>query len=219
MRIPVRSQLSILLVLSSTIGLATLAIATWCAVHSYVLNVARNGLETAASLKAMELAISLDLMYTSCLYLSAQGLVQQALKRYNNGSDTTAINWVAAAADMEAALSSVGSLRHTPAVQSQLLARNTSGPASHSSVLNITGSGNSGIALPWEDSHGNIAHLGEGTIGYPHSLYPDLNISEQQSGPSSGSYVATYNGETLGLGSNLVLGPLTVNDSYSLLSM
>jgi osomolarity two-component system, sensor histidine kinase SLN1 len=64
MRVAIRHQLSILLVLSSSIGLAVLAIATWFVNHHFVLDVARNGLETAAGLKAVEVAISLELMYT-----------------------------------------------------------------------------------------------------------------------------------------------------------
>jgi osomolarity two-component system sensor histidine kinase SLN1 len=174
-------------------------------------------LETAASLKAVELAISLDLMYTSCLYLTANGPVQQALKRYNNGSDTSLENWREAANDMAAALNSMGSLRHTPGVQSQLRARNVSGPAGYQSILNITGSGAADIELPWTEGIGRRAYLGEGSLGYPPPLYPNLTISEGD--VSSGTYVAVYKEETLGLGSNLILGPLTINDNFSLMSM
>ena len=174
-------------------------------------------METAASLKAVELAISLDLMYTSCLYLTSMGLIQQALKRYNNGSDTSAENWREAANDMTAALSNMGSLHHTPGVQSQLRARNVSGPAGHQSVLNVTGTGATNIELPWTEGSGRRVYLGQGTLGYPPPLYPNLTVSEGNA--SSGSYVAVYQEQTLGLGSNLILGPLTVTDNFSLMSM
>ena len=174
-------------------------------------------METAASLKAMELAISLDLMYTSCLYLTSMGLIQQALKRYNNGSDTSAENWREVADDMTAALSNVGSLHHTPGVQSQLRARNVSGPAGHQSVLNVTGTGATNIELPWTEGSGRRVYLGQGTLGYPPPLYPNLTVSEGNA--SSGSYVAVYQEQTLGLGSNLILGPLTITDNFSLMSM
>ena len=174
-------------------------------------------METAASLKAMELAISLDLMYTSCLYLTSMVLIQQALKRYNNGSDTSAENWREVADDMTAALSNMGSLHHTPGVQSQLRARNVSGPAGHQSVLNVTGTGATNIELPWTEGSGRRVYLGQGTLGYPPPLYPNLTVSEGNA--SSGSYVAVYQEQTLGLGSNLILGPLTITDNFSLMSM
>ena len=217
MRLAVRHQLSLLLILSSSIGLATLAIATWAANHDFVLKVARDGLESAASLKAVELAVSLDLMYTSCLYLTTSAPVQQALARYNNGSDTSEDNWDGAAADMAAALSSVGSLRHAPGVQSQLRASSTSGPAGSASVLNVTGAHNDAIELPWRNKDGSPAQLGQGSLGYPPGLFPNLTISKPQDDSSSASSLAMYNGKTLGLHSNLVLGPLSVNDSFSLM--
>ena len=220
MRIAVRHQLSALLVLSSSIGLATLAIATWIVNHDFVLRVAANSLETAASLKAVEVSVSLDLMYTSCLYLTASAPVQEALIRYNDGSNTSQENFKKAAADMAAALSSIGSLKRAPGVQSQLWPRNTSGPAGRDSVLNITGAGNSHIVLPWQREDGSPMHLGQSGHGYPPSLYPNLTIWKNSDGNnSSASHLASYNGQTLGLDGNLVLGPMVVDEDFSLLSM
>ena len=212
MRLAVRHQLSLLLILSSSVGLATLAIATWVANHDLVLKVARDGLEAAASLKSVELAVSLDLMYTSCLYLTTSTPVQQALARYNNGSNTSSQNWNAAAADMAAALSSLGSLKHAPGVQSQVRA-----PDTPNSVLNTTGAGNREIA--WQSEDGALVHLGEGALGYPPSLYPNLTISDERADPTTATYLATYDGRTLGLKSNLILGPFIVNENLSLISM
>ena len=219
MRIAVRNQLSLLLVLSSAVGLATLALATWFTNHAFVLKVARDGLEAAASLKAAELAVSLDLMYTSCLYLTTNTPLQRALMRYNDGSNSTTDNWTEAAEDVSAAVSSIGSLRRAPAVQAQLRATRTSGPVGTESVLNVTGAGNLEISLPWQDEDGTQARLGQGSRGYPPSLYPNLTVSQPQGDPSSASYLASYHGETLGLRSNLVLGPLIINESFSLMSM
>lgn len=86
MRLAVRHQLSTLLIVSTSIGLTTLAVATWLANHDFVLKVARDGMETAASTKAVGIAIGLDLMYSSCLYLTASAALQTALDRYNQGS-------------------------------------------------------------------------------------------------------------------------------------
>ena len=136
---------------------------------------------------------------------------------YNNGSDTSLSNWNLASANMIAALSSLGSLQHTPGVQSQLFSRNTSGPAGHRSVLNITGAGDGDIVLPWLDENGIPAYLGHGDLGFPPQLYPNLTVAQGDS--SVGTYVATYDTAQLGLGSNLILGPFTVNEHLSLMSM
>lgn len=220
MRLSVRYQLSLLLVLSSTLGLATLSIATWFSNRDFVLKVAREGLEAAASLKAVDLAVSLDLMYVSCLYLTANGALQAGLLRYDNGSEPGTVNWDAAAADLSASLSSIGSLRNAPGLQGRLYARNTAtgGAPGTNSVLNVTGPGNH-IKLPWSEADGRPAYIGQGEFGYPPSLYPNLTISRAQNRADKANYVATYDGETLGLESNLVLGPLTINDSFSLMSM
>ena len=124
-----------------------------------------------------------------------------------------------AAADIGAALNSAYSSRQSPGVQSQLRARNTAGPAGNHSVLNVTGAGDMNLVLPWRDSIGNVVHLGEGSLGYPAGLYPNLTVSDRRDDTSSGSFVAEYAGRPLGLHSNLVLGPILINESLSLLSM
>lgn len=226
MRLAVRHQLSALLIVSTSIGLTTLAVATWLANHDFVLKVARDGMETAASTKAVGIAIGLDLMYSLCLYLTASATLQTALDRYNQGFDTKPESWDAVTADMTAALSSVGSLRHAPGVQLQLRSRWIDGPLGTASMLNITGNGNSGIELPYNHPNGTPVYLGEGgtigeelTLGYPASLYPNLTILKTDDNPLTANYLATYNGMVLGFGSNLVLGPMAINESFSLLSM
>ncbi|KAK5170696.1 Histidine kinase osmosensor [Saxophila tyrrhenica] len=199
MRIAVRHQLSLLLIVSTSIGLVTLAVAVWISNHSFVLKVARDGLEAAASIKAVGIAISLDLMYSSCLYLKTSPPVQQALMRYNNGTDLSRDNWDEATADLVAALSSVGSLKYTFGVQSQLVSRWAAGPLGSRSVLNVTGLQNK--------------------VSVPSVLYPNLSISKGDGDASSASYLATYNGVTLDLASNLVLGPVAINENFSLMSM
>jgi osomolarity two-component system, sensor histidine kinase SLN1 len=104
------------------------------------------------------------------------------------------------------------------AYQVQIFARDTSGSAPVQSVFNVTGPGIT-ISLPWTDEKGAPAQLGQGLAGYPPMLYPNLTITEQQAVGSTVVYSAAYDGFDLGLGTNLVLGPLTINDSFSLLSM
>jgi osomolarity two-component system, sensor histidine kinase SLN1 len=186
--------------------------------RNFVLDVSRNNLETAASLKARELAVSIDLLYTSALYLTASAVLQEALERYNNGTDTSSSNFNAAAAVLTASLSAVGPLKHAPAVQSQVYPRNTSGPLGQKSVLNVTGTG-ADITLPWLDNTGRPARLGEIQFGFPPTLYPNLTISETTGANGTVSYLATYDGVDVGIGDGLILGPLIIDYNVSLMSL
>ncbi len=189
---------------SGAFSIAVLAIATWFVNHSFVLDVATNNLETAASLKAVELAVSLDLIYTSGLYLTASEALQEALESYNNGSDTSASNWIRSAAVLTAALSSLGPFKHAPGLQSQVFSRNLSGPAGNRSVLNVTGAG-ADVTLPWSNSAGTTVRLGDVDGGYPAALYPNITVDD-----ASGFFRATYNGISITPGNGLILGPLVI---------
>lgn len=213
MRISIRAQLAIVLVLSSAVGLATLAIATWVTNHDFVLNVAASRLRTTAVLKSAQIAFNLELMQTAATFLTTRTIIQHALQRYNNGSDTTPQNLLSASADLNATLGNVGPLMNPLVLQASVFAVNTTGPAGNSSVLNGTGSFTP-IRLPWDNKQGQPVYLGDPGPGYPPALYPNLTISNS----STLGYTASYNGEVLGLESTLILGPLSVNATFSLLS-
>ncbi|KAF2214387.1 hypothetical protein CERZMDRAFT_95658 [Cercospora zeae-maydis SCOH1-5] len=217
MRISIRQQLALLLVFSSVVGLAALAIATWITNHNFVLDVTASRLRRTAVLKAAQIAFNLELMQTAATFLTTRTITQSALERYNDGSNTTAENWLDAAADLEATLGTVGPLRNPLVLQAQIFPRNVSGPAGASSALNVTGTGIN-IELPWLNPQGNPVFLGDSQYGYPSALYPNLTVSQTGSGATA-IYSATYNGQSLDLGSTLILGPLSVNDSFALLSL
>ncbi|KAF2169715.1 hypothetical protein M409DRAFT_64754 [Zasmidium cellare ATCC 36951] len=219
-RISVRQQLSLLLILSGCIGLAVLAIATWIANHQFVLNIAGERLETTASLKAAQLAYNLELMQTAATFVTTRAVIQGSLARYNNGSANETSNWALAEADLEATLGDVGPLSNALVLQAMVFSRNTSGPAGSYSVFNGTGYGSESIALPWNNDNGTRAHLGDPGLGYPPALYPNLTVSQPTDPDEVGAnYVATYNGFTILPTSTLVLGPLLVNETFSLLSL
>ena len=126
-RISVRQQLSLLLILSGCIGLAVLAIATWIANHQFVLNIAGERLETTASLKAAQLAYNLELMQTAATFVTTRAVIQSSLARYNNGSaNDSESNWASAEADLEATLGDVGPLNNALVLQAMVFSR-TSG--------------------------------------------------------------------------------------------
>ncbi|PPJ57836.1 hypothetical protein CBER1_00080 [Cercospora berteroae] len=217
MRLSIRHQLALLLVFSSVVGLAALAIAIWITNHNFVLDVTASRLRTTAVLKAAQIAFNLELMQTAATFLTTRTIIQSALERYNDGSNTTVENWADAATDLSATLGTVGPLTNPLVLQAQVFSRNISGPAGSASVLNSTGTGIN-VELPWEDPQGNPVSLGDSQYGYPSALYPNLTITQTGSGAAT-NYSATYNGQSLGLKSTLILGPLSVNDTFALLSL
>ncbi|KAF2768847.1 hypothetical protein EJ03DRAFT_294135 [Teratosphaeria nubilosa] len=223
MRLSVRQQLSLLLLLSGCIGLAVLAIAVWITIHNFVINVSRMQLETAASVRAAQVSFNLEAMQVAGAFITTRYLLQEALERYNNGSNTSASNWVNAQGDLGAALGNVGAIADPLVLQAKVFARNTNGPNGNSSALNATRVGADDIKLPWLNTNGSQAYLGLGDRGYPPSLYPNLTVypdpNDQANDGSAQIYAAEYNGLQLGVQSTLVLGPLTINQTFSLLSL
>lgn len=215
MRISLRQQLAILLVLSGAIGLAVLAIATWIVNHDFVLNVSSSRLEITASLKAAQIAYNLELMQIATAFLAARVSIQDALVNYNTGTDTSPSNWASAAGYLENTLKNAGLISSALVLQCQVFPANPNGPNGTGSVMNVTGPDFKSIELPRLNDDGEPVYLGEQGGGYPPALYPNLTITEE----ADGSPRAVYNGVHLGMFSTLVLGPVSVNSSFALLSL
>ena len=109
MRIPIREQLALLILLSALIGLAVISIATWISNHQFVLSICSSRLSLTASLKAAQLASNLDLMQTTATLLTTRIIIQGALERYNWFGNNTDSNWSSAKSDMQAAVGNGGS--------------------------------------------------------------------------------------------------------------
>lgn len=216
MRISIREQLGCLILLSSLIGLAVISASVWATNHAFVLGVAATRLQTAASLKAAQIAGNLVLMQTVANFITTRALLQNALSRYGSGLDTTAANFAAAQADVQSTLGDIGAGSSALALQAQVFAPAASRNGSAELVLSATGLSENTIRLPWLNAAGRPVYLGDADAGYPPALYPNLTIKEQS---SSNKTTAEYNGVTLGQGSALFLGPITVNATLSLLSV
>lgn len=220
MRIGIREQLGAIILLAALIGLAVISIATWITNHSFVLNIRSTRLSLTASLKAAQLASNLNLMQTSANFVSTRVLIQNALERYNNNGNDTVQNWVSAQADMDAAIGGGGSLGQALLLQTMVFPKNASGPAGRYSVLNSTGSGVQGtVPLPYDYPNGTQVYLGDEGLGYPPELYPNLTYFDEPYNSTTKISAAEYDGEILGLGSTLLIGPWLINDSTSLLSL
>ena len=101
MRIPIREQLLLLILLASLIGLAVLSVATWISNYQFVLNIRSSRLTLTASLKASQLASNLQIMQTAVGFLGSRSSAQHALERYNDDGNNTALNWATAIPDMQ----------------------------------------------------------------------------------------------------------------------
>jgi len=107
MRIPIREQLAIFLLVTSLVPLAVLAIATWMNNHNFVTEITANALELTASLKATQIASDLLLIQSTCATIVTRILLQDALRSFYRGNQT-AENWVAASRDVGSALRNGG---------------------------------------------------------------------------------------------------------------
>ncbi|EXJ76836.1 hypothetical protein A1O3_10481 [Capronia epimyces CBS 606.96] len=213
MRISIREQLGLLVLFCSLASLMVLALAMWFQNYNFIISIRLSGLSLTASLKAAQLANTL-LLYTSQVEsVSTRVLVQSALSRYNAGNKTDD-NWVRSQSDLEGALAS-GSLLVQAAMFPNALNGNETAA---NGLLNVTAVNLAGtVKLPYAYPNGSAVYLGDPGLGYPPSLYPNLTYGPTV--PGTNYSVVSYNGRTVEPGKPLFLGPLIVNESYSLLSV
>jgi osomolarity two-component system sensor histidine kinase SLN1 len=90
-----------------------------------------------------------------------------------------------------------------------------SGDTPESRLLNITSDSLPDITLPYTDANGSAVMLGDNV--YPPMLYPNLTYTRSSNETSWTAHA--FPDYTLGLTTTLMLGPLWVNDSFSLVSL
>jgi osomolarity two-component system sensor histidine kinase SLN1 len=220
MRIPIREQLGLLVLLCSLLSLAIIAITTWVNNYHFVVGIKSQGLELTASLKAAQIAADLTLLETTTGTIVTRILIQQALQRFYLGNTTTN-NWVRANADVQSALASGGSSSNL--LQVKIFSRNSTGDPN--GLLNVTATGISSIELPYTHANGSAVYLGDADLGFPASLYPNLTYVETTEPDPTGdpttnlTLVYAFPDLQLNTTSALLLGPMQVNSSYSILSV
>lgn len=111
--------------------------------------------------------------------------------------------------------SALGSRGYLDLYQAILFAR--SGEAAESRLLSVTSATVPEIVLPYTYANGSQVLLGSDDGGYPPSLYPNLTYTKSASDDSV--TVHAFPDYQLGLTSALLLGPLRINDSFSLVSL
>ncbi|KAJ4292605.1 Histidine kinase osmosensor [Kalmusia sp. IMI 367209] len=212
MRIPIREQLGCLVLLSSLIGLAVIAIATWITNHHFVLDIRSSALSLTASLKSAQLTSNLLVMETTAGQTASRLAIQTALQRFNNNGNNTTENWSRPKDDFSAIFTGEGDARL--AVQIRLYARNSSDTV----LVAWTKDTLQGLSLPYNKADGSPALFGDNSSFIP-DLYPKFTAYKKSINETIDQWSASYNGREINSTSSLISGPYAANDSLSLLSM
>lgn len=179
MRVGIREQLASVVLLTSLMPLAILAIATWVNNHNFVVDITSKSLTLTASLKAAQIASDILLIQSTCATIVTRILMQNALKSFYRGNQTN-VNWSAAVNDVTGALASGG---QAALLQVIIFSKNATG--NPSGLLNATaGLGTSGIALPSTYPNGSRVMLGDEGLGYPEALYPNVSLAYTPKSPT-----------------------------------
>jgi osomolarity two-component system sensor histidine kinase SLN1 len=116
--------------------------------------------------------------------------------------------------DLEGALSRFG--QSFLLLQAIIYPNNGQVPEARYGIVNVTGDGVQGqFKLPCTHPNGSAVYLGDPGMGYPPSLYPNLTYTQ---GPGNETQ-AFLGGDLLNYSSVFVIGPLTINESFSLFSL
>lgn len=213
--VSIRTQLILLFVLSSVVALAVLSISTWITVYRFVVDLRESRLTLTASLKATQLSLALTFMEETAESLATRFWLRNSLTEYQAGNRSASL-LNSLAGNVQSAIT--GRQQHELALQAIIYPPNSSDNNIYSPLLRATNANMSepGIRLPYRYQNGSAASLGDaGVEGYPLALYPNLTT-----GPSTETMRTTvFNGNRLDMRSNILLGPLHTNSTFSLFSI
>ncbi|KKA28255.1 hypothetical protein TD95_004960 [Thielaviopsis punctulata] len=215
LRINIREQLAILVLLAVVAALIVVAIPTWIFVNNFVKDVETDKLSLTASLKATRISAELDAMYMNIQSIGSRILVQNSLEFFYQNQT----NWAPANESLQAALSAPG-LNNL--LQCRLYTRNdTNTPYG---VLNVTGNDIPKIPLPSTGDSNETIYVSDSPDGYPESLYPTLTYRDtgvpDPANPSVNSTdVYAFGSYLINNQRGLLLGPLTINGTFALVSL
>jgi osomolarity two-component system sensor histidine kinase SLN1 len=191
-----------------------LALATWFQNYSFIMDIRLSQLSLTASLKAAQIAANILLFESLVASISTRVLIQHALARFSNGNDTDQ-NWVRTVSELTGAM---GAGQSALLLQSIIFPSFDNGTANVHGLVNVTGAGIE-IKLPITYPNGSDVYLGHPGIGYPSELYPNLTYSPYEGNYSVNHSTTYYLGKPLTTKTVLLIGPYTVNQSFSMFSV
>jgi osomolarity two-component system sensor histidine kinase SLN1 len=216
MRIGIREQLAVVVLLSGLIPLMVLSVAVWINNHNFVVSVTSSELALTASLKAAQIAADLLIIQSTCSTIVTRVLLQSALKNYYQYPAEA--NLTGAVADVQSALASGG---FSSLLQTMVFSRNTTG---NTNVVLKATAANPGIKTGLYDN-GTQGYLGDdGRLGYPSSLYPNItylptNTPDPMDPSINAVNAIAFQDYPLNKSAALLLGPMPINSSYALVSL
>ena len=219
MKVGIREQLAVVVLLASLVPLAVLAIATWVNNYNFVASIKSQGLTLTASLKAAQISADLNLIQNTCATIVTRILFQDAVKSFYFGNEnTTSFNWTTASQDLLGGLSSGG---FVALLQVKVFSKNETGNAQ--GILNVTTEA-PGITLPYKYPNGSYYVLGDAGLGYPPPLYPNITYSttmipDPEDPAVNETLLSAFPNFPLNGSVALLLGPMQINASYALVSL
>ncbi|KFZ24949.1 hypothetical protein V502_00584 [Pseudogymnoascus sp. VKM F-4520 (FW-2644)] len=218
MRIPIRLQLALLVLLTAFLALAAVSISTWINNYNFVVSIKSQSLSLTASLKAAQVAANLQLVESTCRTIVTRIEIQKSLLKFYYQNDNSASNWQLAEEDIQAALASTG---YSQLLQVKIFSKDTTGD-SHG-LLNVTAVGAADLELPMKYPNGTHIKLGDtspdGPTGFPTSLYPTVQYSTTTRDGEVSNTVKAFSKYNLNASTVMLLGPFQVNETFSLVSM
>ncbi|KAM3438578.1 hypothetical protein MY4824_003117 [Beauveria thailandica] len=224
MRVPIWIQLALLVSAVALLALAVVAVPTWIYVQSFVANVETDSLALAASLYAAKIDSQLQLLNTISRTISTRILIQQSLVNYYNGNSTTTDPFEPTVTDLQSALATSS---FTGLLQARIYSRNQTGENA-TGLVSVTGSGvgtqTQNIELPYLTPNGSHVNLSDAEFGYPPCLYPNITYATldypnpyitSETAVSASAFPSVLLSDSRGL----LLGPLAINQTFSLVSL
>lgn len=218
MRIAIREQLVLLVTLTVLVALAVVALPTWFFVHRFVIDVREQSLALTASLKASKISADLELVRSNCRTIASRMLIQTGLDSwYVSRIDET---WEDAKNDLEIALSARS---QTDLLQARIYTRDGSGGSG--GIVNVTGRNIPRVRLPYDAPDGSPVYLGDvdDEYSYPSALFPNITyekLDEEGEENNFTEYAAyAFGNISLTHPRGVLLGPLSVNETFALISV
>ena len=197
------------------ICLAVISVATWITNNNFVVGISLSNLALTASLYSQQLSASLVLLEASIQSISTRVLIQNSLRRYNQGNNTRE-NWINANSDLQTAL--VGGGSSQALLQGRIVGKNSTGLGGPYGLINVTGNAPP-IALPYFHPNGSSVFLGDLDGGYPPNLYPNITYGSRTFNNSFAMPDGTYEEMSITADKPLMLGPWQINETFALLSI
>ncbi|KAJ2904202.1 hypothetical protein MKZ38_008532 [Zalerion maritima] len=241
MRIAIREQLAALVIFAVLVSLAVISIPTWMFVNRFVVDIESKGMSLTASLKAAQINSELELLQTSIQTVATRRTIQDALIAFYRG-DASALTpheddcennpglyWCQVTNDLGRALSTS---QYTNLLQACIYLNDTYTDFEQG-VLKLSSPSADNLYLPDSNGDGSNVTLADPEKGYPSALYPSMTnytTIESTKTVESGNtttevsynktvaepFVDVYITDSYG---GLVLGPLVLNETLSLISL